>query len=134
VIFGGIDLTCADTSSWIAFFEDADGDDVPMLEEHLHQRSIILSPVVVAELFSNPGFSDAQRRLVLNVPVLDLRPGFWQRAGLTRAGLLKRRFRPKLADTLIAQSCMDAAVPLLTRDRDFLPFAKHVGLKLIFPF
>ncbi len=102
-----------------------------MLEEHLETRSIILSPVVVAELFSNPGFSEAQRRLILNLPVIQLRPGFWQRAGMTRATLLRRRYRPKLADTLIAQSCIDAAVPLLTRDRDFLPFAQHASLKLI---
>ena len=118
----------------MAFFQDADGDDVTMLEEHLQQRSVILSPVVVAELFSNPGLDEAQRRLIQYLPVLDLRPGFWKRAGLTRAALLKRRFRPKLADTLIAQSCIDAAVPLLTRDRDFLPFSQHAGLKLIFPF
>ena len=104
-----------------------------MLDEHLQQRSIVLSPVVVSELFSNPGFSEAQRRLIQAVPVLDLRPGFWQRAGMTRASLLRRQFRPKLADTLLAQSCIDAGVPLLTRDRDFLPFGQHAGLKLIFP-
>jgi len=104
-----------------------------MLEAHLQQRSIILSPVIVFELFSNPGFSEVQRRLIQNLPVLDLRPWFWQRASLTRVSLLRRHFRPKLADTLIAQSCIDAAIPLLTRDRDFLPFAQHAGLKLIFP-
>ena len=104
-----------------------------MLEDHLQQRSIILSPVIVSELFSNPSFSEAQRRLIQNLPVLNLQPSFWQRAGITRANLFRRRYRPKLADTLIAQSCIDAAVPLLTRDRDFLPFAQHTGLKLVFP-
>lgn len=105
-----------------------------MLDERLQEKTLILSPVVVSELFSNPGFKEAHGRLIQAIPVLDLRPGFWQRAGLTRAGLLKRNFRPKLADTLLARSCIDASVPLLTRDRDFLPFAQHAGLKLIFPF
>src|SRR5690349_3717879 len=102
-----------------------------MLDEHLQEKKLILSPVVVSELFSNPGFKKAHGRLIQEIPVLDLGPGFWRRAGLTRAGLLRRSFRPKLADTLLAQSCIDAGVPLLTRDRDFLPFVGHAGLKLI---
>jgi predicted nucleic acid-binding protein len=117
----------------VAFFQGADGQDVTMLDERLQQMTLMLSPVVVSELFSNPGFKEAHGRLIQAIPVLDLGPGFWQRAGLTRASLLRRSFRPKLADTLLAQSCIDAAV-LLTRDRDFLPFAQHAGLKLIFPF
>ena len=89
--------------------------------------------MVVSELFSNPGFKDAHRRVIQEIPVLNLRPGYWQRAGMTRADLFRQHFRPRLADTLIAQSCIDSAVPLLTRDRDFLPFAQRAGLKLIFP-
>jgi predicted nucleic acid-binding protein len=118
----------------VAFFQGADGEDVTMLDQRLEHKSIILSPVVVSELFSNPGFRETHGRLIQEIPVLDLRPGFWQRAGMTRADLFRRRFRPKLADTLLAQSCIDAAIPLLTRDRDFLPFAGHAGLKLIYPF
>jgi len=34
-----------------------------------------------------------------------------------------------LADTLIAQICIDHDVPLITRDKDFRHFAKH-GLRL----
>jgi predicted nucleic acid-binding protein len=46
---------------------------------------------------------------------------------------LRRKFRPKLADALIAQSCIDANISLLTRDRDFAPFARYAELKLILP-
>jgi predicted nucleic acid-binding protein len=35
-----------------------------------------------------------------------------------------------LGDALIAQSCIDHDVPLITRDTDFRHFAKHCGLKL----
>jgi predicted nucleic acid-binding protein len=44
------------------------------------------------------------------------------RAGKTKA---------KLADTLIAQLCIDHEVPLITRDRDFSHFQKFCGLKLL---
>jgi len=32
--------------------------------------------------------------------------------------------------TLIAQSCIDHHVPLITRDGDFRPFARYAGLTL----
>jgi predicted nucleic acid-binding protein len=62
--------------------------------------------------------------------MLEILPGFWQRAGATRASLLAKGIAAKLPDTLIAQSCIDHNVPLITRDTDFRHFAKHCGLKL----
>lgn len=38
--------------------------------------------------------------------------------------------RARLGDALIAQACIDADVPLLTRDADFQVFAEVGGLKL----
>jgi predicted nucleic acid-binding protein len=63
--------------------------------------------------------------------MLDLKPGFWERAGLTRAVLVGLKIKPKLADTLIAQACIDHKLPLHTRDADFRPFARHAGLQLV---
>jgi predicted nucleic acid-binding protein len=72
----------------------------------------------------------AESRL-LGIYLLDTPSGFWQRAGKLRASLFKKGHRPKLADTLIAQSCIDHNVALITRDRDFGPFARYGALKLI---
>jgi predicted nucleic acid-binding protein len=106
---------------------------VALLSDGLHERTLILAPVVIAELFSNPNFSPQQRLMIGSLPVAEIKLGYWERAGRTRAELLRRKFHPKLADALIAQSCIDADMPLLSRDRDFAPFARHAGLKLIFP-
>ena len=35
-------------------------------------------------------------------------------------------------DALIAQSCIDHGIPLITRDRDFRAFAEAAGLDLVF--
>jgi predicted nucleic acid-binding protein len=51
-------------------------------------------------------------------------------AGLLRAKLLARKHRARLADTLIAQSCIDHEVRLVTRDADFRRFARLGGLRL----
>jgi predicted nucleic acid-binding protein len=37
----------------------------------------------------------------------------------------------KTIDTLLATWCMHHGAALLTRDRDFLPFSRHLGLVLI---
>ena len=45
--------------------------------------------------------------------------------------MFRRQARPKIVDTLIAQSCLDHGVPLVTRDRDFLSFQKVAGLRVL---
>jgi predicted nucleic acid-binding protein len=90
-----------------------------------------MCPVVLAELFSDPLRSPQAKKSLLNIPLLALLPGFWERTGLTRAELLRQKIRPKLADTLIAQVCIDHNIPLHSRDTDFRPFAKYAGLRLL---
>ena len=101
------------------------------MDSCLHHHLLIMAPVVLVELLSDPLLPPEHRRNLLAIPVMDATPGFWERAGGTRAGLLQRRLKPKLADTLIAQICIDHGVPLLTRDADFRPFAQHAGLHLV---
>ena len=69
--------------------------------------------------------------MLLSIPILELMAGFWERAGRTRAELIRRKLKPKLADTLIAQVCIDHSVTLHARDTDFRPFAKYAGLQLV---
>jgi predicted nucleic acid-binding protein len=90
-----------------------------------------MCPPVLTELLSDPLRSLEARKSLLNIPLLELESGFWERAGLARAQLLKHNVKPKLADTLIAQVCIDHRVPLHSRDRGFRPFAQYAGLQLV---
>jgi predicted nucleic acid-binding protein len=47
-----------------------------------------------------------------------------------RRRLLRIALKPRLADTLIAQSCIDHNVALVTRDEDFRHFATDAGPRL----
>ncbi len=62
---------------------------------------------------------------------MPLGDGFWERAGLLRARIISGRRKARLADALIAQTCLDHDVPLITRDRDFRHFARVSALKLL---
>ena len=88
-------------------------------------------PVVLTELLSDPGLPANVRTLLTALPQLEVEPGFWERAGLLRASILKRRLKARVADALIAQSCLDRSVPLVTRDKDFRHFARAAGLALL---
>lgn len=124
-------MIAADTSSMVAFLEGDGGDDADLVQSALEQQQLALPPVVLTELLSDPGLPQHVRGLLAALPILDLEPGFWERAGLLRASVLKQRRKARVADALIAQSCLDQSVPLVTRDKDFRHFAKAAGLSLL---
>jgi predicted nucleic acid-binding protein len=119
-----------DTSSIIAFLSGERGSDVIAVESALRFRNGVLPPAVVTELLSDPAVGTGFAAMIRAVPRLEIFDGYWERAGELRARLLRRGLKARLADTLIAQSCLDHRVALLTRDRDFRNFATHAGLRL----
>jgi hypothetical protein len=125
-------MIAIDSSSWIAFFAAAErrDDDVEVVASALADHQACLPPVVLTELLSDPKLPRPVASLLLALPRLEPLPGYWERAGLLRSKILGRRHRARLADTLIAQSCIDHEVRLVTRDADFRHFARLGGLRL----
>ena len=124
-------MIAADTSSMVAFLEGRDGDDIRVIQSALEHQQLVLPPVVLTELLSEPALPQTVRSRLAALPQLNIEPGYWERAGLLRASILKQRRKARIADALIAQSCIDQSVPLVTRDRDFRHFARAVGLALL---
>jgi len=123
-------MLCIDTSSLIAYLEGDDGDDVDLLEQAFSDEVGVLAPVTLSEILSDPKLNPTPRELILQLPLLPLLKGYWERAGLLRAKVLGRGRRARLADTLIAQNCLDHDAVLVTRDNDFKIFKQIVGLKV----
>jgi predicted nucleic acid-binding protein len=123
-------VVALDTSSVIHFLEGSEGADVTAVDTALSDSQACLPPVVLTELLSDPGLPAQVAELLLQIPLLGTQPGFWERAGGLRAGLLAAGRKARLADTLIAQTCIDHEVLLITRDRDFRTFGS-AGLQLL---
>jgi len=119
-----------DTSSLIAFLTGLRGRDVDLLDLALQNKQMILPPVVLTEILSDPKLPKSVGSLLKTVPVLEISEGYWERSGALRAKIILKGLRARLADTLIAQSCLDHDIALITRDGDFRHFARHGGLKL----
>jgi hypothetical protein len=123
-------VIAADSSSIIAYLAGHEGKDVDGIEAALSSNALCFPPVVLTELFSDPKNPPALGVSLSGCPLLEIFPGYWERAGQLRAKLSGMRLRAKIPDTLIAQSCIDHDVALITRDADFRHFVKHCGLKL----
>ncbi len=123
-------MVAVDSSTLIAYLAGDGGPDIEALDQALMGQRACLPPVVVSELLSASKLARNLEATLAAMPVLELADGFWARAGRTRRVLAARGIRAPLADALICQSCIDHDVALITRDRDFRPFAKHCGLKL----
>ena len=123
-------MIAVDTSTWIAFFQGDGGKDVDVLDRALQDRQVLMAPVVLTELLSAPKLPTEVSGILLELPLIEIQPGYWQRAGQLRAKVLAKRRKARLGDALIAQTCLDHRIPLLTRDQDFRAFADAAGLDL----
>ena len=124
-------MIAADTSTWIAFFQGESGKDVEILDQSLENRQVLMAPPVLTELLSDPKISSEVAKTLSELPLIEIQSRFWNRAGALRASVLATRRKARLGDSLIAQSCLDAGIPLVTRDRDFRAFAETASLDIL---
>ena len=123
-------MIAADTSSLVAFLQGESGPDLTMIEAAVDGGQLRLPPVVVTELLSYPKAGPKITSAIGGFLQLDTSDGYWERAGATRRIVLAHGFKARVANALIAQSCIDNSVSLITRGKDFCHFAKHCGLIL----
>jgi len=124
-------MIAIDSSSLIAYLSGASGVDVAAVDAALADKQGCLPPVVLTELLSDPKLPKAVEALLQRVPLLAVGDGYWERAGALRAKVIARKRKAPLADALIAQSCLDHDVPLITRDHHFRQFERFASLKLV---
>jgi predicted nucleic acid-binding protein len=111
------------------YFDGKRGFDVSRVALAIQEDELIVSPVVIAELLSDPALPVRDVDSIGQLRTLELGSGYWWRTGELRANTLREGHKAKLADVLIAQSCIDHDIPLITHDADFRHFTR-AGLKL----
>lgn len=117
-----------DSSVWIDFFA---GRSVPSLEEALSQGSIVLPPLVVAELVSG---AEQQRAVIEDLlqefPLHETPLAHWIRVGELRRDLRKKGISISVPDAHVAQCALDRDAVLLSRDAVFGTIARHSRLRV----
>lgn len=119
-----------DTSVLIAYLR---GEASSMLEEHLENGNAFVTPVVCAEILSgtrNLGEERAVLDAIADLPITDADLEHWFRVGRLRNQLRKRGLNISTPDAHIAQSAIDNAALLFTRDQVFEKIARETHLKI----
>ena len=124
-------MIVADTSVLIPWAAGAATPKTELLNTHLATATLFVVPVTIAELMSARVLTPEIEALADALAVLELKQGYWTRVGLLRGRCLAAGRRARLADTMIAQACLDSGLPLLTEDSDFSVFSELAGLELV---
>ena len=123
-------MIAADTSALSFFLRGETDPAADKLAAALAAGDLILPPVVITEILSDQSSAKLIESIITEIAVLDIKEGYWNRAGVARRTVRQHGLKATIADTLIAQSCIDHDVALIARDGDFRHFAKYCGLKL----
>ena len=119
-----------DTSSFVAYLQGNEAEDVDLVRQAIKDEGLIMLPFVVTELFSARNLNDEVKAVILDLPQMPLKPGFWERAGEARSTILKAKKKAPTLDSMIAIYCLDHEIPLIARDGDYRHFVEHFGLDL----
>lgn len=124
-------MIALDSSALIAYLEGRETTAATAVGLVLGERQACLPPVVLSEVLSDPKLPGHVAALIKALPSLPVTDGYWVRAAELRSRLLAKGLKARLADTLVAQSCLDHGVGLVTQDRNFRHFAKLGKLRLL---
>jgi predicted nucleic acid-binding protein len=129
-------LILVDSSVWIDYFRGKANAQTRKLDRLLGQEPLAIGDLILTEVLQ--GFDDEQnfddvRKMLTSLRVVEL-------GGQEIAIQAARNFRAlrrlgvtvrKTIDTVIATRCIESGYDLLHSDRDFDPFARHLGLRVV---
>lgn len=101
-------MIVVDSSAWIDYFNGLPNPETERLDAGLGNEFIVAGNLILAEVLQGFERDDDYRKL--------------RRQGITMR---------KTIDMLIGTYCILNRLPLLHRDRDFEPMARHLGLHVV---
>ena len=129
-------MILVDSSVWIDYFRGSITPQTEKLDQLLAQEPLAIGDLVLAEVLQ--GFTDERvfldvMKMLTALTVVDLGgqeiaiQAARNHRSLRKLGVSVR----KTIDTVIATRCIESGYDLLHCDRDFDPFARHLGLRVV---
>ncbi|MGA2714788.1 MAG: PIN domain nuclease [Bryobacteraceae bacterium] len=132
-------MILVDSSVWIEYFRGAANPQTAMLDRLLDRELLCIGDLNLTEVLQGfageRDFNEARKMLTCLIIVeLGGREIAIQAAKnfrtLRRLGLTPRK-TIKAINTIIATRCIESGYDLLHNDKDFEPFATHLGLRVV---
>ena len=127
-------MIVVDSSVWIDFFNGVSSPEVERLDGLLGVTPLVIGDLILVEVmqgFRNERDVATARQLFRSLALLPMLGG----SNAWKAGENYRQLRSrgitvhKTIDGIIATACIEANLPLLFSDRDFVPYVEHLGLE-----
>ena len=129
-------MILVDSSVWIDYFNGSVTTQTEKLDGLLGHRLLAIGELILTEVLQ--GFADERdfetaRKMLTSLPIVEL-------GGAEIAIQAARNYRAlrklgvtirKTIDTLIATRCIAGRFDLLHDDKDFDPFVKYLGLRVV---
>ena len=129
-------MILVDSSVWIDYFRGTITAKTELLDKLLGREPLAIGDLMLTEVlrrFADERAFNAARKMLTSLMIVEL-------GGLKIAIQAAKNFRTlrsrgvtvrKTIDTVIATRCIESGYELLHNDRDFDPFAKHLGLRVV---
>ena len=129
-------MILVDSSVWIDYFNGQPTEAVNYLDRALGLEKLIIGDIILTEVlqgFKHDKDFDTAKGLLTS---LDVHPLLSQNVAIQSAEnfrFLRKRGMTvrKTIDVIIATYCIENQITLLHSDKDFLPFAELLGLRLL---
>ena len=127
-------MIVVDSSVWIDFFNGVSTPEVEQLDRLLGLTPLVVGDLILVEVvqgFRHERDVATARRLFHSMALLPMLGvhNAWKTAENYRKLRSKGITVRKTIDGIIATACMEAQLPLLFSDRDFLPYVHYLGLE-----
>ena len=130
-------MILVDSSVWIDYFRAADTPQVALLDSLFGRSEILIGDLITAEVLQ--GVRDDREFKSVKTTFdafehIDLAGYDLAVKAATNCRILREKGITvrKTVDGLIATRCIEDGLQLLHSDRDFLPFALHLGLRFAY--
>jgi predicted nucleic acid-binding protein len=129
-------LILVDSSVWIDYFKGAVTPQTEKLDQLLGREALATGDLILTEVlqgFTRDRDFDTATSMMTSLTIIEL-------GGREIAIQAARNFRTlrnlgvtirKTIDTVIATRCIESGYRLLHSDRDFDPFTRHLGLRVV---
>ena len=129
-------MILVDSSVWIDYFKGTITAQTEKLDSLLGHEPLAIGDLILTEVlqgFAGETDFNQARKMLTSLDVVDL-------GGQEVAVQAAKNFRTlrclgvtvrKTIDTVIATRCIESGYDLLHNDRDFDPFARHLGLRVV---
>lgn len=129
-------MILVDSSVWIYYFKGTITPQTEKLDSLLGHEPLAIGDLILTEVlqgFAGEADFNQARKMLTSLDVVEL-------GGREIAVQAAKNFRTlrrlgatvrKTIDTVIATRCIESGYYLLHNDRDFDPFARHLGLRVV---